>query len=343
MTRSCRQIVLRIACLLAIPLFGAPALAADLYAGKTIDILVGSSPLGSYDAYARAIARHLGRHIPGNPTIAVKNMPGASSARAAAYINSVAPNDGTVLGAIYPDTLLDPLLNDRTEYQFDPTKFAYLGSADNLTRVCVTYHTSKTKTFDDALKLRTVIGAGPPGSVTRDYATLHRRTSRARFEIVSVYKTPADILLAMERGEVDGVCGIDWMVVKRLKRSWLREGRLNLLVQAGVDELPELSAMNVPTMWKHIADEDDRKAAELIVSQQVFGRPYVAPPGISAEAISILRSAFNATLRDPKFLADAAKSDIDINPVEGVKIQELIARLFAAPQDVIEHAKDVLR
>jgi tripartite-type tricarboxylate transporter receptor subunit TctC len=343
MTRSCRQIVLRIAYLLAMPLFDAPALAADFYAGKTIDILVGSSPLGSYDTYARVIARHLGRHIPGNPTIAVKNMPGASSARAAAYINSVAPHDGTVLAAIYPDTLLDPLLNDRIEYHFDPTKFAYLGSADNLARVCVTYHTSKTKTFEDALKQRTLIGAGPPGSVTRDYATLHRRTSRAKFEIVSIYKTPADILLAMERGEVEGICGIDWISIKWLKRAWLREGKLNLLIQAGIDELPELSAMNVPPMWKYIADEDDRKAAELIVSQQVFGRPYLAPPGISAGSLSILRSAFNATLRDAKFLADAAKADIDINPVDGAKVQDLIARLYATPQDIVEHAKDVLR
>jgi tripartite-type tricarboxylate transporter receptor subunit TctC len=329
--------------MIAVPLSGAPAMAADFFAGKTIDILVGSSPLGGYDTYTRVIARHFGRHIPGNPTVTVKNMPGASSARAAAYINAVAPNDGTVLAAIYPDTLLDPLLNDRIEYQFDPTKLAYLGSADNLARLCVTYHTSKTKTFEDALKQKTLIGAGPIGSVTRDYATMHRRTSHAKFEIVSNYKTVSDVLLAMERSEVEGICGIDWTSIKWLKRGWLSEGKLNLLLQVGTGEVPELSRLNVPPVWKYITDVDDRKAVGLIVSQQMFGRPYMAPPGTSAETVSILRNAFNATMRDPKFLADAAKSEININPVDGAKVQDLIARLYATPQDIVEHAKDILR
>src|SRR5262249_27122696 len=257
----------------------APASAADVYAGKTIEIIVGSDVGGGYDIYARAIARHIGRHIPGNPTVVVKNMPGAGSGRAAAYVYSVAAKDGTALAAVFPGVVLSPLLDDRAEGMFDPTRFNYIGTADSGTRLCATFATSKTKTFDDALKQDTRMGASALGASTRDYVLFNKKATGAKFELVMGYKGSADILLAMERGEIDALCGWDWSSVKSQRPDWLRDGKLNLLVQVGLEAEPELTKRGVPPLWNYIKSDDDREAVELIVTQQMFQRPYLAAPG----------------------------------------------------------------
>ncbi|HEY6995876.1 MAG TPA: hypothetical protein VH397_19400, partial [Xanthobacteraceae bacterium] len=197
------------ACILA-----APASAADFYAGKTIDFIIGSDAGGGYDIYARAIARHLPRFIPGNPAIVPKNQPGAGSGRAAAFLYGVAPKDGTVIGAVFPGAIIGPLLDDRAQALYDPTKFQYLASADSATRVCITRERSEIKRFEDALAHKTIMGASAAGGSTRDYANMHRKTTGAKFDLVAGYKGTADIFLAMERGEVDGMCGLDWASLK---------------------------------------------------------------------------------------------------------------------------------
>src|ERR1700686_3336033 len=243
---------------------GSPAAAADFYAGKTIDFEVGADVGGGYDIFARTLARHLGRHIPGNPTVVVKNMPGAGSGRTAVFISSVAPKDGATLGALMPGAIIGPLLDDKVETQFDPTKVMYIGSADAGTRICATYQSSKIKTFDDARRQKTILGATAAGGATRDYGYLHNHTSGTRFDVVAGYKGTAAITLAMERGEVDGVCGWDWSSAKSQKSDWLRDHKLNILVQVGLEPNAELSQMGVPELWKFIANEDDRKIAELV-------------------------------------------------------------------------------
>jgi tripartite-type tricarboxylate transporter receptor subunit TctC len=320
-----------------------PAGAADFYAGKTIEVIVGSDVGGGYDIYSRAIARHLGRHIPGNPAIVVKNMPGAGSGRTAAYISSVASKDGTSLGAIFPGLVLSPLLDDRADLPFDPTKFVYIGTADSGTRVCATFANSATKTFEQALIQKTRMGASALGASTRDYVLFKKKTTNVSFDLVMGYKGSADILLAMERGEIDGLCGWDWSSVKSQRAEWLRDGKLNLLVQVGLEPDPELTRRGVPPLWNYIRSADDKTAIELIVTQQQFQRPYIAPPGTPAEQVAILRAAFDATMQDKPFLDDAQKTRIDINALSGTRVQELVAKAYATPKAVIDRAKEILK
>jgi tripartite-type tricarboxylate transporter receptor subunit TctC len=319
------------------------ARAADFYAGKTIEVIVGSDVGGGYDIYSRTIARHIARHIPGNPTVVVKNMPGAGSGRTAAYISSVAPKDGTALGAIFPGVILSPLLDERGELHFDPAKFVYVGTADSGTRVCATYQNSATKTYEQALTRKTRMGASGLGASTRDYVLFKKKATGVNFELVMGYKGSADILLAMERGEIDGLCGWDWSSVKSQRSDWLRDGKLNLLVQVGLEPEPELTRRGVPPLWNYIRSADDRTAVELIVTQQLFQRPYIAPPGTPAEQVSVLRAAFDATMQDPQFREDAQKTRIDINALSGARVQELVAKAYATPKPVVERAKELLK
>jgi tripartite-type tricarboxylate transporter receptor subunit TctC len=321
----------------------APAPAADFYAGKTIDFIVGGDAGGGYDIYARAFSRHMSRYIPGNPAIVVKNMPGAGSGRAAAFLASVAPKDGTTIAGVFPGAIMGPLLEDRAQTLYDPTKFFYIASADSGTRTCATFQHSKTKTFDDAIRQKTIMGASQAGGSTRDYANMHRKTASAQFELVTGYKGTADLLLAMERGEIDGICGWDWSSVKSQRSDWLRDNKLNLLLQISLEPDAELTKRGVPEMWKYVKNADDRKAVELVVSQQVFGRPYLAPPGTPAEQVTILRSAFEATMKDKAFLEDAEKTRIDINPSPGGTIQQLVEKLYATPKSIVERAKEVVK
>lgn len=329
--------------LLALGLMGCPASAADFYAGKTIELVIGADVGGGYDIYARTLARHLPRHIPGNPTIVPKNLPGAGSGRAAAQIASVAPKDGTSIGAIFPGVIVAPLLEARAQSQFDPTKLEYLASADSGTRICATYQTSKIKTFEDATKQKTILGASAAGGSTRDYAAFLKKLTGMQAEIVSGYKGTADILLAMERGEVDGICGQDWSSLKSQKPDWVRDNKMNILVQMGIESDPELTQKGVPEVWKFVKDEETRQVIELIVAQQIFGRPYIAPPGTAPEQVKTLRAAFMATMQDKQFLEEAEKARIDIAPSSGEKVQDVVQKLYASPKHIVERAKEAIQ
>jgi tripartite-type tricarboxylate transporter receptor subunit TctC len=317
--------------------------AADFYAGKTLEMVVGSDVGGGYDTYARTIARHLGRHIPGNPMIVVKNMPGAGSGRAATYAYGMAAKDGTVVAALFPGIILSPLLDDRPEVSFDPTRFIYLGTADSGTRVCATFQSSKTRTFDDALALTTRMGATGYGASSRDYVLFMKKTTDVKFELVMGYRGSAEILLAMERGEIDGLCGYEWSSVRSNRPDWIRDRKLNVLVQVSLEFDAELSGMGVPPLWDYLKNSDDRKAVELIVAQQMFQRPFVLPPDVPAEQVATLRAAFDATMADKQFLDDAEKTRIDINALSGTKVQQLVQQIYAAPRNVIERAKEILK
>jgi tripartite-type tricarboxylate transporter receptor subunit TctC len=321
----------------------APAFAADYYAGKTIEWTVGADVGGGYDIYSRTIARHLPRFIPGNPVIVVKNLPGAGSAKAATFLAQVAPKDGTAIGSLMPGGVIGPLLEDGAKPQYDPTKLIYLATADSGTRVCATFVNSKTKTFADAQKQKTVMGASAAGGSTRDYVNMLRKAAGAQFELVTGYKGTAEIGLAVERGEVDGLCGWDWSSLKSQKSDWLRDKKVNILVQISLEPEAELTKMGVPRVWDFIKNDDDKKAVELVVSQQVFGRPFVAPPGTNAEAVKILRDAFAAAMKDKELLADAEKAKIDINALDGAKVQDVVEKVYASPPAVVARAKELIR
>jgi tripartite-type tricarboxylate transporter receptor subunit TctC len=316
--------------------------ASEFYAGKTIDFVVGTDAGGGLDAYARLIARHLGRLIPGSPVVVVRNMPGAGSAKAAAFLYNVAPKDGTTIATIFPGVIIDPLLQDRAVSLFDATKFTYLGSSDNGARVCITGPSSKIKTFEQAMTEKTVIGGTQAGAPTYSYAYLAKNATGAKLDIVGGYKGTAALALAVERGEIDGICGFDWTSVKAERPDWLREGGAHLLAQIAPEPDPELTALKVPPLTSFTKSEEDRRAMKLITSQQIFARPYVAPPGVPAEQAAQLRQAFAGVLRDPQFLKDAATARASIGPSSAEEVQETVTKLYAAPSDVVQRARQLI-
>src|SRR5215813_2762672 len=319
------------------------ASAADYFAGKSIDMLIGAPPAGGYDIYARAVARHYGQYIPGKPNIIAKNMPGAASGRAAGFLSTIAPKDGTVIAAIMPGAVMGPLLDEKAEVLFDPTKVQYLGTANNGTRVCVSRKNSNIKTFDDALTKKAVFGGVSANDSTRDYGYMHKHTSGAQYEVIAGYNGTNDIGLAMERGEIDGACGWDWASFKAQRPDWLRDNKVNVLLQVALEPNEELTKMGVPHIWQYVKTEENRKIVELVIGQQVFQRSYIAPPGITPEALAILGASFDATMRDADYKVDADKLRIDISPLPGAAVQDIVIKLHATPKDIVEKARAAIR
>ena len=236
--------------------------------------------------YARAIGRHLSRHIPGNPTLVMQNMPGAGSSIAGAYLYSVAPKDGMTIGALLPDALLAKLMGDKTPVAVDPNQFQYLAGAERGTRLCVTSASSKIKTYEDTLTDKVMIGATAPGGPTYDYAMWHKNTTGAKFEIIGGYKGTADLYLAIRPRRNRRYVRCRRTALKTQRASFLRDHKLNLLAQDGIEPEPELAALGVPQTWKYIKDPEDRRAVELIVGfQQAIGKAYLVPPGVPPQAV----------------------------------------------------------
>jgi len=320
-----------------------PAAASDFYAGKTLEMIVGGGPGGGYDIYARTVARHMSRHIPGNPVIVVKNMPGASSGKAAQYISTIAPKDGTSVAGIMPGAIMGPILDDRSAPLFDPTKVLYIGTANSGTRVCVTLKGSKIARFEDTRKVPAKFGGSGPNDSTYEYGYLHKHTAGAIYDVVAGYRGTPDMALAMERGEIDGICGWDWSSFKAQKPDWLRDNKANVLLQVSMDPHPELTGMGVPHVFDVVKDDEARRVVELVISQTLFHRPYIAPPGTPPAQLAILRTAFDRTVADKAFLDDAEKVRIDIAPLSGARVQEIVAKLFTTPKDTVERARQAIR
>ena len=260
--------------------------------------------------------------------------------QAATFLFEQGAKDGTMIGAVFPGAIMEPLLGTRAgKFPYDARQFQYLGTANNATRICATWHTSKTRTYDDAVRRETIIGSSQSGGSTRDYANMLKHLTGAKFNIVAGYKGTVDMIIAIERGELEGVCGYDFTSLRTQRPEWIRDRKVNLLVQLGLEADPELTKMGVPEVWKYVKSAEDRKVIELIVTQQVLGRPYFAPPGVPADRMKILRDGFSATFKDKAFLADAQKMRIDIEPLDGAKVQALVEKLYASPKDIIERAR----
>ena len=328
--------------LAAASIAASPARAADFYAGKTLSFIVGADAAGGYDVYARAIAKHLARFIPGAPTVVVQNMPGAGSGKAAAYVYSIAPKDGTTIGALMPGAIIDPLLQKHSTGGFVATKFSYLGSADSDARVCVTGPSSKITTFDQAMTQKTTIAATQTGGSTSDYAFMTKNATGAKLDIVNGYKGTAEVLVAIERGEAEGLCGIDWSSFKTQRSQWLRDKTAHVIVQSAVAPNAELAALKVPNLLSFVKNDLDKQAVSLVTGQQVFSRPYVAPPGVPAAQVKTLRDAFAAVLHDPQFLADAEKARLSIHPATAEMVQQTVEKLYGASGEVVRRARALI-
>ncbi len=318
----------------------APSRAAEpeaSFRGKTVRIIVGASAGGGYDAYARLLAAHLGRNMPGNPSVIVQNMAGAGSLLASNYIANVAPKDGTVIGAVNPVIVTDSLFHpDR--FRFDSRKVKWIGSALRETHVATAWHLAPVQTFDQVFQ-KDFLVAGAGGSTT-SYPAVLNGVLGTRFKVVAGYAGTAEGNLAMERREVDGNGAITWASVKVTQTQALRDKQLRILVQFGLAKHRELP--DVPWIYDYVRNDADRAALNLEFGTQEFGRPYLVAEGVPDATVAILRAAFDRTMASPEFRADAMRRGLDLDPTTGAEIQGVVEEIHKTPADVINRVRGLL-
>ena len=314
---------------------------SDFYAGKTIQVLIGFSPGGGYDLYGRVIARHMGRHIPGNPKLVPQNMPGAGSLKAVNYLYGVAPKDGTALAHFAPGVLFEPLLGHAEGAQFDATKFTWLGSASREASVCAFIASAGIKSWADMRSKPTIIGASGGGAESDVFPTVLRNMFHLPLKIVTGYPGGTEITLAMERHEVDGRCGWSWTSLLSRSKALLDSHQLDVVLQIALQKTKDLP--DVPLIVDVTDNAEQKAALKLIVARQSIARPFAAPPGIPAERARALREAFAATLADPEFIADAKSQGLDIEAVQGAEVEALIREVYASSPQAVQLATAALR
>jgi tripartite-type tricarboxylate transporter receptor subunit TctC len=312
---------------------------AQFYKGKTVTIIVGSSAGGGYDLYGRLIARHLGRHIPGNPNVVVNNMPGAASNVAAANIYNIAAKDGTVIGALFMGAVVEPLFGAKPRTTHDTSKFSYIGNANKDVYVCFVRTDAPVKTFADAFNTELVVGGTAPGASMHDFPVMSKNLLNAKIKLVSGYPGSHEVNLAIEKGEVQGGCGETWSSVSATYPHWFTQKLVKVLVQEDIDGYPELNTQGVPRTRDFARTDEQRQILDLVYSQTTFGRPYVVAPEVPKDRVAALRTAFMATMQDPNLVAEAGKMKLDVLPGAGEELQDKIAKMFAAPKELVEKAK----
>lgn len=335
-----RPLLFAVAGVLAISGVVTPAAAdavADFYKGKKITFIIGGTPGGGYDVYARQFARYYGNYMPGKPGIISQNMQGAGSIRAANYIYNVARKDGTMIGVVQRTIPILPLYG-KSGLQYDPLKFNWLGSLNNEVSVCVSRKDSGIATFAEAQQKTLIIG-GSGANDTENFPSVLNNLLGTKFKIVSGYKGP-DIALAMERNEVQGRCGWSWTSLKNQHPTWLKDGSMNVLVQLSVEKMDEIKAPFVMDLAK---TEEQRDVLELVFAPQAFGRPFMMPPDVPADRVKAAREAFVKASADKAFVAEIERLKFDVSLVTGERMQTLIAKLLRTPPAVIDKAADAMK
>lgn len=317
--------------------FSAPSGAAEFYQGKQITIVVGFSSAGTYDATARLFARHLGKHLPGKPNVIVRNQPGAGSLIATNSLYTSAPKDGTTLGVIGGGVVLEPMLGN-PQANYDPRRFNWIGGRTRDNFLCLVWHTVPVQTLQDVTRRETVVGATGPGSRTLTYPKALNELLGTRFKIVPGYPGGNEITLALERGEVEGYCGWALGSIKTRAPDWLRDGKIRPLAQftLGKSDLP-----NIPLATELARNDRERRAIEFFAADSVLAWPLMAPPDVPAERMAELRTAFDAMMKDPELLDEAAKQGLDVDPVSGSEIAALVNRLYDTPPDVLDLVRKI--
>ena len=311
----------------------------DALAGKSVQIIIGFGPGGGYDLWARTVGRHIGRHLPGNPTVIAQNMPGAGSYTAASYLFNIAPKDGTVLGIIARDAALGPL-SGAAGARFDPTKLSWIGTPAKETNVCIAYHTAQVKTVQDLFDKQLIVGDTGPGTGTRSYPRVLSELLGMKFKLVGGFPASSDVFLAMERGEVEGICeSLDSIKIRR--PDWIATKQISILFQGGAEPNPELKG--VPFVLDLARSGEQKQAIEFLYAGQGIGRPFVAPPDLPANRLKMLRDAFNATMKDADFIADAKKSKLDLEPEDGEHLTALIMKIYATPKPIVDRVTALIK
>ena len=333
--------------LLATPLIAAllsagatPAAAqADALAGKSVQMIIGFGPGGGYDLWGRTLGRHIGKHLPGNPSVVPQNMPGAGSYAAASYIFNIAPKDGSVLGIIARDAALGPLTG-ASGARFDPTRLSWIGTPTKETNVCIVFHTAPVKSVQDLYEKQLILGDTGPGTGTRSYPKVLNDVLGMKFKLVGGFPSSAEVFLAMERGEVDGICeSLD--SIKNRRPDWIPTRKIAILFQGGAEPNPELQG--VPFVLDLARTDEQKKTIEFLYAGQGIGRPFVAPPDLPAERLKMLRDAFNATMKDADFIAETKKSKLELEPEDGEHLAALIAKIYATPKPIVDKIANLIK
>jgi len=310
----------------------------DFYRGKKIDLIIGYSSGGTYDLYARLVARHLGHHIPGKPLIVPRNMPGAGSRAAATWVHSVAPRDGTVLATADQSLSLQQAAGDE-RIKFDTTKFIYIGNPNVENNTTATWHTSRVKTIEDAKRIEAAMGA-TGGSTSSQYPKAMNSLLGTKFKIILGYPGGNDINLAMERGEVDGRGSNSWASWKATRPHWIAEKKINILVQIGLKKAPDLP--DVPLLMELGANAEDRTLLRLLSASTAIGRPIFTTPDAPADRVAALRKAFDVMVRDPAFLEDARQGHFEIDATPGEAMQKLVSEIVGMPKAQGERLRKII-
>jgi tripartite-type tricarboxylate transporter receptor subunit TctC len=307
----------------------------EFYKGRSITMLVGSGAGGGYDTYARIFARHMSSHIPGRPAIIAKNMPAAAGLAAASTLYTTADKDGATIAAFTNGSAMDPLFGNPGA-RYDAQKFGWLGSIGKLQNVCATWHRSPVKTIDAARAGEVIVAAAGATSNTAIVPKALNALIGTRFKVIAGYDTGAGLTLSIERGEVEGICGLSWSTMKASRPHWIRERLLNIIVQMGFAKLADLP--DVPSALDLVGDPESRQVLELILIRQEAGRPFAAPPGVPADRLAALRQAFAATLQDPAFRADAERAQLEIEPLTAAEIEKFLASAYGTPTAIVQRA-----
>ena len=310
----------------------------QFYRGKKLDMIIGYSAGGTYDLYARLVARHLGNYIPGNPSIVPRNMPGAGSRTAAAYVYSLAPKDGTVLATADQSLAVQQAMGDK-RIPFDTTRFIYIGNPAAENNTTATWHTSGVKTIEDAKTNPITMGA-TGGSTSSQYPKAMNALLGTKFKIIIGYPGGNDVNLAMERGEVHGRGSNSWMSWKATRPEWLAAKKINILVQVGLSKAPDLP--DVPLLVDLAQNEEDRAVLKLLSASPAIGRPIFTTPDVPAERVKALRDAFDRMIADRAFIEQAKREHFDINPVSGEEMQKIVAEIVATPAPIAERLLKII-
>ncbi len=316
----------------------APAAAdvASFYKNKTMTMYVGVSAGGGYDAYARTIAQHIVRHIPGNPRMIVKNLTGAGGMRMTNSLYNVFRQDGTNIAIMMRNLVSEPLFGNKAA-RYDGSKFQWLGSANQEYSLCTFWHTSPIKTYEDLISKPGIVGGISKGSTVDVHARLVNNLLGGQLRLVTGYPGGADINLATERGEVDGRCGWSWSSINATGADWLRDKKISLTIQFAMKKHPDLP--NIPLVRDMVTDPADKQALDVHLAPQVYGRPFATGPKVPADRAAALRAAFWATMTDPVFLAAAKKRRLQIDPTPGEQVAKLVKAVYAMPREIIERAR----
>jgi tripartite-type tricarboxylate transporter receptor subunit TctC len=310
---------------------------ADFYKGKKISIIIGTSPGGTYDSWARLMARHWGSHIPGSPTFLAKNLPGAGGIKASNYLFNIAPKDGTVVATFSRNIPTRAILN-HPAVKFDPVKFGWLGSPELTNRVCIAMASSKVKTAADLFKHQLLMGGAGAGTSVSTAPNLLRALLGMKFKLIEGYKGAIDVVLAMERGEVEGICQT-YTAFKIGHPGWVENGKVNVLFNLEPKPIP---GTKIPSIFQFIKDKEQREILSFFSSNIEIGRPVAAPPGLPAARLNTLRRGFDATMKDPAFIKGAAKQGLKIDPLTGEEVRKRVAALAATNPVIVAKTEAML-